>query len=679
MNKILRKIALLGIISIMLSMTINCDILFPKKKTNNNAALVGLAILASRQNSSRAPGIYISGKLVGADSTTAIANATITFTGRGENAAIVRTGTAANTTTPFGFYQNVISTAGAGGTPQPVTMYGSTTSGAPTNTTRDTECGSTVVAMYSASTTTRVVCDSSTLDTNAKSAGISDSLITKGTAVGTITSGADGTFSGVRMENLATGNTYTLTVSGKTKTRRFRISKTGTSTLLDGTADLYLGSAAGDSIIGTSAATAEGASASSTTNPYDFSITDLQVEIVYSKPYDILTGTLGNQTLSASKDYVLSGTVIVPSGVTLTIPAGTRIYGATSPAGALLIKQGGKIDAQGTATNPIVFTSEKSTGSRSGGDWQGIIIQGNGIQTFGGRGVTAVGEGDVGTFGGSNDADNSGTMRYVRIEFAGAPFSPGNERNCLSLMGVGSGTTLEYIQCHRGYDDGFELWGGAVNMKYLVASGNRDDQFDYADGWIGRLQFAIGHLYATPVAANDDTSRCIEGDGNSAQTCAGSKRTSGTGTCSDPSIGNVTCVSFGSGQNIGDAIFVRRANGEKSGEFSHFHILNFGSQNSSDCASSGQTATLTTVNHTYTVSTAANNGCTSGGTIDQAGVALTSTSEVSPNYAPSAANTTTGTVNVNALNAAFDSATYYGAILNGGTDWTTGWTSYPTN
>jgi hypothetical protein len=326
-----------------------------------------------------------------------------------------------------------------------------------------------------------------------------------------------------------------------------------------------------------------------------------------------------------------------------------------------------------------VFTSEKSSGSRSGGDWQGIIIQGNGIQTFGGRGVTAVGEGDVGTFGGSNDADNSGTMRYVRIEFAGAPFSPGNERNCLSLMGVGSGTTLEYIQCHRGYDDGFELWGGAVNMKYLVASGNRDDQFDYADGWIGRLQFAIGHLYATPVAANDDTSRCIEGDGNSAQTCAGSKRTSGTGTCSDPSIGNVTCVSFGSGQNIGDAIFVRRANGEKSGEFSHFHILNFGSQNSSDCASSGQTATLTTVNHTYTVSTAANNGCTSGGTIDQAGVALTSTSEVSPNYAPSAANTTTGTVNVNALNAAFDSATYYGAILNGGTDWTTGWTSYPTN
>ena len=164
-----------------------------------------------------------------------------------------------------------------------------------------------------------------------------------------------------------------------------------------------------------------------------------------------------------------------------------------------------------------------------------------------------------------------------------------------------------------------------------------------------------------------------------AQTCTGSKKTSTTGTCADPSFANVTCVSFGSGQNIGDAIFVRRANGEKAGEFSHFHILNFGSQNSSDCASSGQTATLTTVNHTYTVSTAANNGCTSGGTIDQAGVALTSTSETAPNYAPVSANTTTGTANANTLNTSFDSATYYGAILSGGTDWTTGWTSYPTN
>lgn len=657
-NKSFTAILMLGLV-LTLS---NCQ-----EKKKDNTGLAAIALLSSSQTT-RAPGIYVSGRLVGSDSSTAITNATITLKGRGETSAIVRTGVTAST--PAGFYQNVLSTGTS-----PITLYGNTT-GTPSLATRDAECGATVVAMYSARTTNRVICDSSTLDATAKSSGISDALIASGTTVGTIPVDSSGVFTAVKLASIATGNIYTVEVSGKTKTRRLRIAKSGTSTLLDGSADLFLGSSTSDPILGTSASTVEGAG--STANPYDFSIVDLQVEVVYTKPFDILTGTISsNTTLVNTKDYLLSGTVIVSSGVTLTIPAGTRIYGATSPAGALLIKQGGRIDAQGTATSPIVFTSEKAAGSRTGGDWQGIIIQGNGIQTFGGYGTTAVGEGDVGTFGGNNDADNSGIMRYVRIEFAGAPFSPGNERNCLSLMGVGSGTTLEYIQCHRGYDDGFEVWGGAVNLKHVVASGNRDDQFDYADGWIGRLQFGIGHLYQTATASNDDTSRCVEGDGNSAQTCTGSKKTNGT--CADPSFANVTCVSFGSGQNIGDAIYVRRANGEKAGAFTHFHILNFGSQNSSDCATSGQTATLTTVNHTYTVSTAANNGCTSGGTIDQAGVALTSTSETAPNYAPVSSNTTTGSANVNTLNSSFDSATFYGALENGGIDWTSGWTSYPTN
>jgi hypothetical protein len=669
MKEIITKSLSVWLIAVILSTFTNCQNILDNQKdnTSKNRSLVALGTILEY----RAPGIYVSGKLVGSDSSTAIGNATITFKGRGESAAIVRSGVTA--TTPAGFYQNVLSVGTS-----PVTLYGSSTSGAPSIASRDTDCGSTVVAMYSSTTTRRIICDSTTLDAVAKTYGVSDSLIASGTSVGTVTTGADGKFTAIRLGSLATGNTYTLEVSGKTKTRRFRMAKSGTATLLDGTADLYLGSSTSDTLLGTSAITSEGGG--TTASPYDFSIVDLQVEIVYPKSYEIISGTLPyNKILSASSTYLLSGTVIVPAGVTLTIPAGTKIFGAASPAGALLIKQGGKIDAQGTSTNPIVFSSEKSVGSRTGGDWQGIIIQGNGIQTFGGRGATAIGEGDVGTFGGNNDADNSGIMRYVRIEFAGAPFSPGNERNCLSLMGVGSGTTLEYIQCHRGYDDGFEIWGGAVNLKYLIASGNRDDQFDYADGWIGRLQFGIGHLYAGPVASNDDTSRCVEGDGNSAQTCSGSKKTSDSGTCSDPSFGNITCVSFSTGQNIGDAIFVRRSNGGKSGEFSHFHILNFGSQNTSDCASAGQTATLTTVNHTYRVNSAANNGCTSGGTIDQTGVSLTSTSETSPNYAPVSSNTAVGSADVKSLNSNFDSATYYGAIQNGGVDWTSGWTSYPTN
>lgn len=709
MNKILRKITLLGITTIMLSLSANCNILFPEKKKNNNAAVVGLAILASRQNNTRASGIYISGKVVGSDSKTAIANAVITIEGRGENSAIAKgcyaagalsTCSTVNANRPQGFYKDVLSDGANSGATQPITLYGSTTAGAPASSAISTDCGSTVASFYGSQTVTRTVCDSSTLDSAATSAGILNSQITSGTVVGTITAGSDGSFSAVRLPLIATGNTYTVKVAGKTKTRRLRISKAGAAGFLNNycvstsvpVADCAANGAVENSkidlVLSTGAlpsASTEGLAdvASTSSSAYDFNITDLQVEIVYPKPYNILTGTLSsNTTLSATSDYLLSGTVIVPSGVTLTIPAGTRIYGATSPAGALLIKQGGKIDAQGTATNPIVFSSEKSTGSRSAGDWQGIILQGNGIQTFGGYGTTAVGEGDVGNFGGTNDADSSGTMKYVRIEFAGAPFSPGNERNCLSLQGIGSGTTLQYIQCHRGYDDGFEWWGGAVNMKYLVASGNRDDQFDYADGYTGLVQFGIAHIYSAPTAANDDSSRCIEGDGNSAQSCSsGSKKTGGV--CSEPSFANITCIGTAGSTNQGDAIFVRRSSSISAGNFSHFFIQNFGTLRSSNCSSqTGQAS----VNHTYISnvgSVGVNNTCTAN-TVDQATAISVTTgtdASVSPNYIPTGANTTAGTVNVNVITGftAADSATYYGAILQGGTDWTTGWTSYPAN
>ena len=704
-----KNILLITLVSLHLT---NCPLFQTEDKPNNNLGIAAL-FLASQQRAaqSRANGIYISGRLVGADGTTAIANTTITIVGRGENSTIVKAcGWSAGakslctagsaTAATGGFFRDVISN---GTTPS--TLYGSTATGAPTIAQRDSECGATVVAAYATSAvaltgTDRVVCDGTSLDSGAKAVGILDTLVANNVTVATITTGADGRFTAVKMpDNFATGNTYTVRVAGR-KERRLRVAKSGTSTLLNNTCnganqpvatdcvngneagriDLILGNSATDPNRGTQAlATTEGLGdvPSTSTNAFGFNIVDLQVEVVYSKPFDILTGTLtSNTTLNASRDYLLSGTVIVPSGVTLTIPAGTRIFGAVSPAGALLVKQGGRINAVGTATNPIVFSSEKTSPNRSGGDWQGIIIQGNGIQTFGGAGVTAIGEGDTGTFGGNNNADNSGTMRYVRIEFAGAPFSPGNERNCLSLMGVGSATTLEYIQCHRGFDDGFEIWGGAVNGKYWVATGNRDDQFDFADGWRGTLQFGIAQLYSGPTAANDDTSRCIEGDGNTAQTCASAAE------CSDPNFANITCIGFGSGQNLGDAIFLRRSNGLKTGTFSHFLIQNFGALRSSNCsaASGNNSAAASVINHTYTNNTGVNNFCTGGLLqIDQAGVTLSSISETTPNFVPSAANQTTGTVNVNTIITGADSATFYGALDFGGTNWTTGWTSYPQN
>jgi hypothetical protein len=684
----------------------DCNLLEDKDQYKSRNQAIFTYGVATRPRP-RDNGIYLSGTLVGVDGRTAIANSTITIEGRGENAAILKsclTSGARNTcgaTTPAGFYREVLSV----GT-QPLTLYGSPATGAPTTAQRDSECGSTLTNMYSASTIDRVVCDSTQLDQGAKNVGVIDTLISAGTVVGTFTTDASGNFGPVRLPNIATGNTYTLKVSGRNKTRRLRINRAGTASTLgnfctganiisgatqgatitvnpagecangneSSKVDFILGSSTSDPLRGTQAlTTAEGLSdvpSTSTDNSYGFNLINLQLEIVYSKPFDILTGTIAsNLTLNSSRDYLLSGTVIVPSGVTLTIPAGTRIFGAVSPAGALLVKQGGRIDAQGTASRPIVFSSEKATGSRVGGDWQGIILQGNGVQTFGGAGSTAIGEGDVGTFGGNNNNDSSGIMRYVRIEFAGAPFSPGNERNCLSLMGVGSGTTLEYIQCHRGFDDGFEWWGGSVNMRYIIASGNRDDQFDYADGFKGRIQFGIAHLFQLPTAANDDTSRCIEGDGNSAQTCSSATE------CSDPSFANITCIGFTTGQNHGDAIFVRRASNLKSGNFSHFLIQNFGTLRASNCSG----ATGTTIQHTYINNANTNSLCTSLGNIDQAGVTITNASETSPNYAPSSANQTIGTVNVNTIITGADSATFYGALDSGGTSWLTGWTAFPSN
>lgn len=409
------------------------------------------------------------------------------------------------------------------------------------------------------------------------------------------------------------------------------------------------------------------------------SVAALQLLLLGKKSAVPLSGTIyGNVTLDASLEYLLRGTVVIASGATLNIPAGTKIYGAVSPAGSLLVKQGGKINAVGTAAKPIVFTSEKEVGNRATGDWQGIILQGNGIQTLGGPGSQAIGEGDVGNFGGTNNNDSSGTMKYVRIEFAGSVFSPGNERNCLSLMGIGSGTTLEYIQCHRSNDDGFEFWGGAVNAKYLMSSGSRDDYFDFADGFIGKIQYAIGHFYAEPIATNDDTSRCIEGDGRGGtNTCSGSARSGGE--CSQPYMANITCIGSGTSTKAGDGLYLRRASGNNIGDYTHFQFIGFNTLKAVNCiTTAGQTATASLSNlYALNSATSATSCSPSFGT----SVNITTNSQTAPNFAPAASNVIGTTVkNVSNFNDSFfDNNDFYGAIRFGGTDWTSGWTSYPAN
>lgn len=201
--------------------------------------------------------------------------------------------------------------------------------------------------------------------------------------------------------------------------------------------------------------------------------------------FDITTNT----TWTRNNIYLLNGIVYVNSGVTLTIEPGTIIKGSFANEGALVIRQGGRIMAAGTATQPIVFTSEKPAGQRGPGDWGGLIICGNAPTNR--TGNPTVEGGVVATYGGTNPADNSGVLQYVRIEYPGIAFLPGNEINGLTLAGVGSGTTIDHIQVTASGDDSFEWFGGTVNAKYLVALAGTDDDFDTDNGYSGRVQFGL--------------------------------------------------------------------------------------------------------------------------------------------------------------------------------------------
>jgi hypothetical protein len=187
--------------------------------------------------------------------------------------------------------------------------------------------------------------------------------------------------------------------------------------------------------------------------------------------------------------YRLRGYVYVTDGATLTIEPGTQIVSNKDSAGALVIYRDAQINAVGTATDPIVFTSAEAT--KNPGDLGGIIIAGQASS----NGNHSVMEGGLdpaySAFGGTNDAHSSGSLKYVRIEYAGKAVNPGDEVNGLSLYAVGSGTTIDYVEVVRGLDDAFEFFGGTVNCKHLIAYNCADDDFDMDDGYRGKIQFAI--------------------------------------------------------------------------------------------------------------------------------------------------------------------------------------------
>ncbi|MCF8424421.1 MAG: T9SS type A sorting domain-containing protein [Bacteroidia bacterium] len=289
---------------------------------------------------------------------------------------------------------------------------------------------------------------------------------------------------------------------------------------------------------------------------------------VYPATTQTISGSITSQTWSPSNTYLLTGTVAVASGNTLTILPGTVIRGDKNSKACLIITKGAQINAQGTVTSPIVFTSNET--SRNPADWGGVVLLGNGIvntacSTCPTNPNTNNIEGFATVFpeiayGGNNNAESSGTMSYCRIEFAGVALSTtaNSELNSLTMGGVGSGTKIDHIQVSFGGDDGFEWFGGAVDAKYLISFRTLDDDFDTDYGHAGRVQFGL-------IVRDKDISD-VAGDSNGFE----SDNSGGTGLNRLPVtktiFSNITCigpkrdgtVALPVGEKFERAIFTRR-------------------------------------------------------------------------------------------------------------------------
>ncbi len=232
---------------------------------------------------------------------------------------------------------------------------------------------------------------------------------------------------------------------------------------------------------------------------------------------NIITGIISSSKFYAKGKWILKGYVYVTNGATITFEAGCIVQSDITEKGALIIERGAKLIASGTAAMPIVFTSGKAIGARAPGDWGGIILLGK-APTNRPLDPAPTIEGGVGRqYGGTDPLDESGILRYVRIEYAGIASEPGSEINGLTCGGVGSGTILENIQVSFGNDDAYEFFGGTVNAKNLVAFATADDDFDFDFGYTGKIQFGVSCRKPDFVDAGD-AGNGIECDNDAAAT-----------------------------------------------------------------------------------------------------------------------------------------------------------------
>ncbi len=252
-----------------------------------------------------------------------------------------------------------------------------------------------------------------------------------------------------------------------------------------------------------------------------------------------LTGVITSDLyLSSAKEIHLSGLVYVSNNATLTIQAGARIEGDPGangqPGGGLVITRGSKLIADGNPECPIVFTSYRWDSAPQSGDWAGVILLGKAPVNKDNPQIEGIPDNPPADahYGGTDCNDNSGILRYVRIEYAGYALSPNNEINGLTLGGVGSGTILDYIESYKSNDDAFEWFGGTVNATHLLAIDPLDDMFDTDFGFSGHIQFAMG--ISDPTRADFSASNGQESDNDAAGSTATPQTT--------PQISNLTLI-----------------------------------------------------------------------------------------------------------------------------------------
>jgi hypothetical protein len=399
-----------------------------------------------------------------------------------------------------------------------------------------------------------------------------------------------------------------------------------------------------------------------------------------------------NLRLTTGNHYALSGAVFVggdnTDSATLTVDPGVVVYGSSGN-DYLVVSRGSRIVADGTAANPITFTSRQhiANGVNAGlangtaGQWGGMIILGNGYSSkcnddAATCSLQVEGAQEGAVFGGDDNTESSGTLRYVRVMHGGFEIAPDNELNGITFGGVGSGTTVEYLQIHKNADDGVEFFGGAVNLRYLVLTGIQDDSVDWDNGYTGNIQFVL----VKHADDNSDANRAIEGDGDG-----------GTGSVfSNPTVANMTVIgNTFAGDDPSEGVLLRDQTNAQLFNFVITGPAGMGECFEADLADDADTTLLANMNGTATpqmrfessviaCSEAVKNS--SGSAFDTAawftGQTGNTISTGGQNAVLNGIFTTDATVptDVTTLNSFFMSVDYIGAVKDADNNWTADWT-----